>query len=164
MPCKPPWCQAASGSSASGKPVGERNAYPMAVYPDSSHVAFFTQFSNVLSQGFIQGDTLAHVQPFYYLHSLDNSVVSVGGMAFDSEGNLWVATSAGLQMLDQNGRVRAIFSLPTGIEFTMAFSTTLAIEQGQIILSDNQHQVAWRRPFRVQPPTPGVRPKSQGQG
>ena len=35
-------------------------------------------------------------------------------MAFDTRGNLYVATAIGVQVCDHNGRVRAIFSLPGG--------------------------------------------------
>ena len=33
-------------------------------------------------------------------------------MAFDSKGNLWTVTDAGVQICDQNGRVRAILMIP----------------------------------------------------
>ncbi len=133
----------------------------MAVYPDSSHVALAAAGSNTLQQALLGGGTLAHAQPFYHLHSQDNSLLDLGGMAFDSNGNLWVVTSAGLQMLDQNGRVRAIYRLPQGLGVA---STHIAIAPGSIMLTDAAQRQCWQRPFAVQPPAPGVRPKSQGQG
>lgn len=81
-------------------------------------------------------------------------------MVFDGEGNLWVLTDAGIQICDQNGRVRAILSLPP--EFTDAGHSRLAISDGHIILTFDSR--VYIRPFNVSPATPGVRPPSQGAG
>jgi sugar lactone lactonase YvrE len=43
-------------------------------------------------------------------------------MAFDTNGNLYVATEMGIQVADHNGRVRAILSLPAGKVDALAFS------------------------------------------
>jgi sugar lactone lactonase YvrE len=43
-------------------------------------------------------------------------------MAFDTQGNLYVATPMGVQVADHNGRVRAILSLPAGGVDALAFS------------------------------------------
>ena len=43
-------------------------------------------------------------------------------MAFDTNGNLYVATEMGVQVADHNGRVRAILSLPVGAVDALAFS------------------------------------------
>ena len=45
-----------------------------------------------------------------------------GNMAFDTKGNLYVATAMGVQVADHNGRVRAILSLPGGRVKSLAFS------------------------------------------
>jgi enterochelin esterase-like enzyme len=53
-------------------------------------------------------------QPFYWLHMTDipnNS--GAEDLAVDTHGNLYVATRMGIQVCDQNGRVRAILPLPT---------------------------------------------------
>ena len=53
-------------------------------------------------------------QPFFWLHMTD--VPNDGGaedLAVDTHGNLYVATRMGVQVCDQNGRVRAILPLPT---------------------------------------------------
>lgn len=52
-------------------------------------------------------------QRFYWLHNTtgDDSQ-QVGQMCFDENGNLYVATAMGVQVCDQNGRVRAILPLP----------------------------------------------------
>jgi sugar lactone lactonase YvrE len=43
-------------------------------------------------------------------------------MAFDTKGNLYVATEMGVQVADHNGRVRAILSLSAGGVQSLAFS------------------------------------------
>ena len=42
-------------------------------------------------------------------------------MAFDDHGNLYVATKAGVQVCDQNGRVRAILDMPDGAVTSVCF-------------------------------------------
>ena len=69
-----------------------------------------------------QGKML-YSEPFYFLHDLSNGTLAgVGNMAFDTQGNLYVATPMGVQVADHNGRVRAILSLPAGQVHALAFS------------------------------------------
>ena len=66
---------------------------------------------------------MLYSEPFYYLHDLSNSTLRPSGtMAFDTNGNLYVATLMGVQVADHNGRVRAILSLPAGRVHSLAFS------------------------------------------
>jgi len=59
------------------------------------------------------GGALTNGQPFYRLETGDDSAVpDSGGMAFDTEGFLYVATNAGVQVCDQPGRVVAILNPP----------------------------------------------------
>ena len=75
--------------------------------------------STIISQ---QGE-MKYSEPFYYLHDLSNGVSQpTGNMAFDTKGNLYVATQMGVQVADHNGRVRAILSLPAGSVHSLAFS------------------------------------------
>ena len=75
--------------------------------------------STIISQ---QGE-MKYSESFYYLHDLSNGVSQpTGNMAFDTNGNLYVATPMGVQVADHNGRVRAILSLPAGEVETLAFS------------------------------------------
>jgi sugar lactone lactonase YvrE len=75
--------------------------------------------STIISQ---QGE-MKHSEPFYYLHDLSNGVSQpTGNLAFDTNGNLYVATPMGVQVADHNGRVRAILSLPAGRVTSLAFS------------------------------------------
>ncbi len=53
-------------------------------------------------------------QRFYWLHMTDIPNESgAQDLAVDMHGNLYVATSTGIQVCDQNGRVRAILPLPS---------------------------------------------------
>ena len=57
--------------------------------------------------------TLIDKQPFCWLHTTDIEGNSgAEAMAVDTHGNLYVATRMGVQICDQNGRVRAILPLP----------------------------------------------------
>ncbi len=62
----------------------------------------------------IQRDgSLVNGQPFYRLEAPDDSSESdAGGMTFDTEGFLYVATNLGVQVCDQPGRVMAIINPP----------------------------------------------------
>ena len=106
-------------------------------------------------------------QRYYYLHTYDNMPVQVSAMAFDGDGNLWVITDAGLQVCDQNGRVRAILSLPDLSVLTpdggpAPVFAWLHILDGAVTIGT--HSGTYTRRFNVKAPVPGVRPKSQGQG
>lgn len=53
-------------------------------------------------------------QPYFWLHMTDIPNDSgAEDLAVDTHGNLYVATRMGIQVCDQNGRVRAILPLPT---------------------------------------------------
>ncbi|MBL9138012.1 MAG: SMP-30/gluconolactonase/LRE family protein [Verrucomicrobiales bacterium] len=62
----------------------------------------------------IQTDgSLRYRQPFFHLHVPDAATESgADGMTVDTEGRLYVATSLGLQICDQPGRVNAIVPKP----------------------------------------------------
>ena len=66
---------------------------------------------------------MKYSEPYYYMHDLSNGVLQpAGNMAFDTKGNLYVATEMGVQVADHNGRVRAILSLPAGGVTSLVFS------------------------------------------
>jgi gluconolactonase len=71
----------------------------------------------------IQADgALKAKQRFYWLHNTDNYMHNdIQNMAVDNGGNLYVATPLGVQVCDQNGRVRAILSLPEGAVSALCF-------------------------------------------
>lgn len=130
-----------------------------AVYPDGSHVALRSDDNqNMLWQYLIdkKGNRYAG-QRFYWLHSYDNSSVEVNDMQFDSAGNLFVATNWGIQICDQNGRVRGVLTLPARCGKVSA----MRIGHGSIMLKTETG--VYRRKLNVETPTT-IRPKSQGQG
>jgi len=72
----------------------------------------------------IQSDgSLANKERWYWLHQTDNYGYSrVWDLAVDNGGNLYAATNAGIQVCDENGRVRAILQLPNGLITGMCFA------------------------------------------
>lgn len=80
-------------------------------------------------------------------------------MAFDAKGNLYVATTMGVQVCDHNGRVRAILSLPAGRVDALAFSGNyLFVQCGARLFVRRLHATSynsWETPVSY---------KSQGQG
>jgi sugar lactone lactonase YvrE len=59
------------------------------------------------------GGSLINGRPTYHLETGDGrSEADAGGMAFDSEGFLYVATKFGVQVFDRQGRVTAIIDAP----------------------------------------------------
>jgi gluconolactonase len=58
--------------------------------------------------------SLIDKQPYYWLHMTDIPNDSgAEDLAIDTHGNLYAATRMGIQVCDENGRVRAILPLPT---------------------------------------------------
>lgn len=143
---------------------------PGAIYPDSTFTVSRRDGSNYLWQTLRRSDgSLYAAQPFYWLHSMENRALRIGGMAFDSEGMLWVATDAGIQICDQNGRVRGIITLPPELATAAIDSRTapllegssLTITDGMLTLTTPQR--TYRRKLNIRPATPGQRPRPQGQ-
>ena len=106
-----------------------------------------------------QGNML-YSEPFYYLHDLSNGTLApTGNMTFDTLGNLYVATPMGVQVVDHNGRVRAILSLPAGQVHSLAFSGNyLYVRCGEKLLV-RQMKVTGHNPKQG-----AMSYKSQGQG
>jgi gluconolactonase len=88
----------------------------LAVSPDKMQLVVSGSHSHWLYDYIIHPDgTLHDKQKLYWLHNPGNDDTSeVRSMAFDTSGNLYVATEMGVQVCDQNGRVRAILSVPSG--------------------------------------------------
>jgi hypothetical protein len=60
------------------------------------------------------GGSFSDKQPYFWLHMTDIPNDSgAEDLAVDTHGNLYAATRMGIQVCDQNGRVRAILPLPT---------------------------------------------------
>jgi gluconolactonase len=71
----------------------------------------------------IQADgSLVHGRPFYRLQTSGESPdPDAGGMAFDSEGFLYVATTLGVQIFDPSGRLAAVLKAPGSEGLTSVF-------------------------------------------
>jgi hypothetical protein len=168
-----------------------RRTYYCAVYPDDSFTALEKSFfyneteTNCLWQA-VNGENSPHIydQRFYWLHSYGNTLVSKGPMVFDSKGNLFVLTDIGIQVCDQNGRVRFILEIPDEVrdalledngphlpeltsdggtkEYSRKF-LTMYIAEGKIIITDRT-SFTYSRELNISPAVKGQRPKSQGQG
>ena len=95
----------------------------LAVSPDERFCVTAEQHTHHLISTIIsQQGKMLYSEPFYYLHDLSNGTQHTpGNMAFDTQGNLYVATEMGVQVADHNGRVRAILSLPAGAVQSLAF-------------------------------------------
>ena len=106
-----------------------------------------------------QGHML-YSEPFYYLHDLSNGTKQTAeNMAFDTKGNLYVATEMGVQVADHNGRVRAILSLPAGGVNSLAFSGNYLY-----VLCGDQLFVRKMKAEGHLPANGKITYKSQGQG
>ena len=107
-----------------------------------------------------KGGEMKYSEPFYYLHDLSNGVKQMAGnMAFDTKGNLYVATEMGVQVADHNGRVRAILSLPAGRVQSLAFAGNYLY-----VLCGNRLFVRKMNAEGHLPANGKVTYKSQGQG
>ena len=131
------------------------------IYPDLTNIAIIPSqpSGNVVWQYLMVNGVPSHGEPFYWLHNDDNSrPLNIQTITFDSKGNLWAVTRMGIQICDQNGRVRAILRLPQDCGAAYGIDIT----EGLVVLSTAT--ATWCRRFNVAGPILGVRPESQGQG
>ncbi len=139
----------------------ERPAEVKAVYPDGKLIARAHPGTNCLWQYTIDENGDEHNgQPYYWLHNYDNSLLTISAMAFDGAGNLWVVTNAGIQICDQNGRVRGILALPS---IDAKSIVEIGFKNYELYLRDEMNTMFFRK-LRITHPIEGVTPKSQGQG
>ena len=138
----------------------ERSPITSVIYPDLTNIAILPESAgNAVWQYILQDGKPTCGEPFYWLHNdADGRPLDIHTFSFDGKGNLWVATGMGLQICDQNGRVRAILRLPSGITRV----NEVIIGEGRVTLSTASG--TWQRQFNVSAPTLGERPPSQGQG
>lgn len=100
-----------------------------AVYPGGTHTAKRVEGSNWVWDYINTPDgKLSYGQQFYYLYA------DAGQILYDASGYLYVASSVGIQVCDQNGRVRTILSLPGGEVSTIAFAGNhlFAVSDGKL--------------------------------
>ena len=94
----------------------------LAIYPNHSMLFQTEKHSDWIYSAVIDNDSLKEFQRFYWLHNSENfNFEEPGRMVFDERGNLFVATIMGIQVCDQNGRVRAMLTLPSGKISSIAF-------------------------------------------
>lgn len=88
----------------------------VALSPDKQQLVVSIRHSRWLYDYTIGADGMpANKQKLYWLHNPGNDdSTEIHSIAFDDNGNLYAATDLGVQVCDQNGRVRAILSLPAG--------------------------------------------------
>jgi hypothetical protein len=130
------------------------------IYPDLTNIAMIPKEpGNVVWQYLLLDGKPSHGEPFYWLHNDDNSrPLDIQTITFDGKGNLWAVTGLGIQICDQNGRVRAILRLPRDI----GTINEITISGGYVWLFTPNGD--WRRRLNVASPILGLRPESQGQG
>ena len=145
------WEKASEGMK--GKPVTR------IIYPDLTNIAMIpTTPGNTVWQYLLKDGQPTCGEPFYWLHNDDSRPLDIQTITFDGNGNLWAVTNLGIQVCDQNGRVRAILRLPPEI----GPINEISISGGYVwLLTDTLN---WRRRLNVASPILGIRPESQGQG
>lgn len=139
------------GSEAVGQPEYDRYS---AVYPGGAYIATADPSSNWVKSEILAADgSRRYAQDFYWLHC------NGGQIAFDNAGYLYVATEIGVQLCDQNGRVRAILPLPSGPVTSLAFAgNSLYVISGGKVFVRNLLRPGVLDAFKA------AVPKSEGQG
>ena len=145
--------------------VGDGTAFSRVtrvIYPDLTNAAIIPDKpGNAVWQYLLKDGALTCGEPFYWLHNDDNSrPLDIQTITFDGNGNLWAVTAIGIQVCDQNGRVRAILRLPKDCPTVKE----IHIEDGGGRVWLYTAQGSWSRRFNVSAPTLGTRPPTQGQG
>ena len=145
------WEKASEGMP--GKPVTR------IIYPDLTNIAMIpTTPGNTVWQYLLKDNQPSYGEPFYWLHNDDSRPLDIQTITFDGKGNLWAVTNLGIQICDQNGRVRGILRIPSDVGPV----NEITISGGYVwLLTDTWN---WRRRLNVASPILGIRPESQGQG
>ena len=129
------------------------------IYPDLTNVAMIPDKpGNTVWQYLLQDGKVTYGEPFYWLHNDSSQPLDIQTITFDGKGNMWAVTGLGIQICDQNGRVRAILRLPKGCSTV----NEINISNGFITLDTDD--AVWQRRLNVVAPNLGIRPESQGQG
>ena len=145
------WERASEGMK--GKPVTR------IIYPDLTNIAMIpTTPGNTVWQYLLKDNQPTCGEPFYWLHNDDSRPLDIKTITFDGNGNLWAVTNLGIQICDQNGRVRGILRMPRDIGPV----NEITVSGGYIWLLTDTYN--WRRRLNVASPILGIRPPSQGQG
>ena len=151
------------------KAVRKRLEHPVTtlLYPTGKLEVSAEPNSNWLRSSLVGPDgKRTATEQFYWLHNPDNETTGNGpdgaiarDLAFDTLGNLFVATAFGVQVCDQNGRVRAILTLPSRrIDALCFIGRTLYVRSGDRYFVRTLKHTAWN------PEDGFMTPPSQGQG
>lgn len=134
----------------------------IAIYPDGKLLIQSERHSNWLISYTINEDgTLSNGEQFYWLHNTTNDAITEpSSMCFDTSGNLYIATVSGIQIADQNGRVRAILPSPEGNIISMK------MRHNKIYIQTDSGKTFCRQLASKahNPAEPPITPTSQGQG
>lgn len=95
----------------------------MALSPDQSLLYLADAASRWVYSFQVQPDlTLRNGQKYYHLHVGDDATdAGTAGLAVDRDGRLYAATSLGIQVCDQAGRVNAVIPTPAGGAVSVSF-------------------------------------------
>jgi sugar lactone lactonase YvrE/enterochelin esterase-like enzyme len=130
--------------------------------PDQS-LLYVSDYVGQLSWAFqIQPDgSLAHKQRYLYVHMPDAATRSgADGMAVDTDGRVYIATSLGVQVFDQIGKCHAIIPAPqraslSNVEFGGPNLDELYVTNGDKVFKRKtkvKGVVSWRPPIKPAPP------------
>jgi gluconolactonase len=140
------WLTSPSGTKA----VVDRNGQPITALtasPDQTLLYAAEGHSHWIESYQIRADgTLSFKQRYYWLHVDDlDDESDATSMCCDGSGWLYVATSLGVQVCDQAGRVNAILPTPTGRPLSLSFDgpqhDTLVADCGDAVYSRKLHTV-----------------------
>lgn len=97
------------------------------IYPDASIIVQNEKNSDWLVAYTVNEDgSISNGEQFYWLHNIYSKYDKEPcDMFFDTCGNLYVATASGIQVADQNGRVRAILPSPESVIVRMVMKTDI---------------------------------------
>ncbi|KQS34106.1 alpha/beta hydrolase-fold protein [Dyadobacter sp. Leaf189] len=117
------WEAANDGAQVLAKKSKAKLGANRALSPDQTLLYETEPASHWVWSSQIQRDgTKAHRQKYGWLHVNDSEESALaGGLVCDMEGRIYVATAAGIQILDQTGRVNAIIPMPEGVPLKVAF-------------------------------------------
>jgi sugar lactone lactonase YvrE/enterochelin esterase-like enzyme len=131
--------------------------------PDQTQL-YVSDYAGQLSWVFqIQPDgSLAHKQKYFYVHVPDAAIRSGSdGMAVDTDGRVYIATSLGVQVFDQIGKCHAIIPAPqptsslSNVEFGGPNMDEMYVTNGDKVFKRKtkvKGVVSWQKPIKPAPP------------